>query len=122
MPPSVMPVAVSSIVVVQFDGRRTVRRPSNFLPGDRVSATAVAAAPERATDPSVQPPAHHPAPSAPDAGPTPDPRRWRMLPVILSAMFMAMFDYFVVNVAAPAFQQNLHTTDAGLELIVGGYG
>jgi EmrB/QacA subfamily drug resistance transporter len=45
-----------------------------------------------------------------------------MLPVILSAMFMAMFDYFVVNVAAPAFQQDLHTTEAGLELIVGGYG
>src|ERR1700732_3496709 len=45
-----------------------------------------------------------------------------MLPVILSAMFMAMFDYFVVNVAAPAFQHDLHTSDAGLELIVGGYG
>jgi len=45
-----------------------------------------------------------------------------MLPVILSAMFMAMFDYFVVNVAAPSFQHDLHTTDAGLELVVGGYG
>jgi EmrB/QacA subfamily drug resistance transporter len=45
-----------------------------------------------------------------------------MLPVILSAMFMAMFDYFVVNVAAPSFQHDLHTSDAGLELIVGGYG
>ncbi|MDX6428581.1 MAG: hypothetical protein QOE54_947, partial [Streptosporangiaceae bacterium] len=28
----------------------------------------------------------------------PDPRRWRMLPVILSATFMALFDFFVVNV------------------------
>ena len=37
-------------------------------------------------------------------------------------MFMAMFDYFVVNVAAPSFQHDLHTTDAGLELVVGGYG
>jgi EmrB/QacA subfamily drug resistance transporter len=45
-----------------------------------------------------------------------------MLPVILSAMFMAMFDYFVVNVAAPSFQHDLHATDAGLELVVGGYG
>ena len=51
-----------------------------------------------------------------------DPRRWRMLPVILSAMFMAMFDYFVVNVAAPSFQHDLHATDAGIELVVGGYG
>ena len=59
-------------------------------------------------------------PATPDS--SPDPRRWRMLPVILSAMFMAMFDYFVVNVAAPSFQHDLHTTDAGLELVVGGYG
>lgn len=61
-------------------------------------------------------------PAAAEAFPEPDPRRWRMLPVILSAMFMAMFDYFVVNVAAPSFQHDLHTTDAGLELVVGGYG
>src|SRR2546423_6757394 len=65
-------------------------------------------------------PAATPAPA--EAFPEPDPRRWRMLPVILSAIFMAMFDYFVVNVAAPSFQQDLHTTDAGLELVVGGYG
>ncbi|KAA2260688.1 MFS transporter [Solihabitans fulvus] len=37
-------------------------------------------------------------------------------------MFMAMFDYFVVNVAAPSFQHDLHATDAGIELVVGGYG
>jgi len=48
--------------------------------------------------------------------------RWRALPVILTAMFMAMFDYFVVNVAASSLQHDLHTGDAALELIVGGYG
>jgi hypothetical protein len=31
-----------------------------------------------------------------------DPRRWQMLPVILTATFMALFDFFVVNVAAPS--------------------
>ena len=61
-------------------------------------------------------------PAARESLPEPDPRRWRMLPVILSAMFMAMFDYFVVNVAAPSFQADLHTSDAGIELVVGGYG
>jgi EmrB/QacA subfamily drug resistance transporter len=50
-----------------------------------------------------------------------DPRRWFALPVILSATFMAMFDFFVVNVAAPSFQHDLGAGQAELELIVGGY-
>jgi EmrB/QacA subfamily drug resistance transporter len=44
-----------------------------------------------------------------------------MLPVILSATFMAMFDFFVVNVAAPSLQHDLHAGQAALELVVGGY-
>ncbi|MFI5777423.1 MFS transporter [Nocardia sp. NPDC051570] len=50
------------------------------------------------------------------------PTRWRVLPVVLSAMFMAMFDWFVVNVAASSLQHDLHAGEAALELIVGGYG
>jgi EmrB/QacA subfamily drug resistance transporter len=53
---------------------------------------------------------------------TPYAARWRVLPVILVAMFMAMFDYFVVNVAASSLQHDLHAGQAALELIVGGYG
>jgi EmrB/QacA subfamily drug resistance transporter len=53
---------------------------------------------------------------------TPYPARWRALPVILIAMFMAMFDYFVVNVAASSLQHDLHAGNSALELIVGGYG
>ncbi|AHH15976.1 major facilitator transporter [Nocardia nova SH22a] len=52
----------------------------------------------------------------------PHPARWRILPVILSAMFMAMFDWFVVNVAASSLQHDLHAGESALELIVGGYG
>jgi EmrB/QacA subfamily drug resistance transporter len=52
---------------------------------------------------------------------TPDPRRWMMLPVILSATFMALFDFFVVNVAAPSLEHDLNAGQAALELIVGGY-
>jgi EmrB/QacA subfamily drug resistance transporter len=44
-----------------------------------------------------------------------------MLPVILSATFMALFDFFVVNVAAPSMEHDLHAGQAALELIVGGY-
>src|SRR5579859_6905858 len=48
-------------------------------------------------------------------------RRWLMLPVVLLAMFMAGFDIWVVNVAAPSLQRDLHVSDASLQLIVGGY-
>jgi EmrB/QacA subfamily drug resistance transporter len=44
-----------------------------------------------------------------------------MLPVVLLAMFMAGFDIWVVNVAAPSLQRELHVSDAALQLIVGGY-
>jgi EmrB/QacA subfamily drug resistance transporter len=49
------------------------------------------------------------------------PQRWLMLPVILIAMFMAGFDIWAVNVAAPSLQRDLHVSDAALQLIVGGY-
>jgi EmrB/QacA subfamily drug resistance transporter len=44
-----------------------------------------------------------------------------MLPVILTATFMALFDFFVVNVAAPSLQRDLHAGPSALELVVGGY-
>jgi len=49
------------------------------------------------------------------------PGRWRALPVLLVATFMALFDLFVVNVAAPSIQSSLHSGTAALELVVGGY-
>ncbi|HMD45620.1 MAG TPA: MFS transporter [Acidimicrobiales bacterium] len=47
--------------------------------------------------------------------------RWRALPVLLSATFMAVFDLFAVNVAVPSIQHDLHTTSGELELVVAGY-
>lgn len=44
-----------------------------------------------------------------------------MLPVLLAAMFMAQFDLYVVNVAAPSLRASLDAGPAALELIVGGY-
>lgn len=49
------------------------------------------------------------------------PHRWRMLPVVLSATFMVIFDFFVVNIAAPSFQGGLHASQSDLQLIIGGY-
>ena len=50
-----------------------------------------------------------------------DPRRWLMLPVVLSATFIYAFDLNVVNVALPSLQRHLHAGPAALELVVGGY-
>src|SRR6202167_3808371 len=58
---------------------------------------------------------------APSAPPTYDPRRWKALPVVLSATFMSLFDIFVVNVAAPSIQQDLHASSSVLEMVVAGY-
>jgi MFS family permease len=45
-----------------------------------------------------------------------------MLPALLAAMFMAQFDLYVVNVAGPSLEHDLHMSDALLELVVAGYG
>src|SRR5579863_2274783 len=50
-----------------------------------------------------------------------DPRRWDALPVILVATFMGLFDVFVVNVAAPDIQRDIHTSASDLQLVIGGY-
>jgi MFS family permease len=44
-----------------------------------------------------------------------------MLPVALVGWFMAQFDFFVVNVAAPSLRRDLHASEAAIELIVAGY-
>jgi EmrB/QacA subfamily drug resistance transporter len=41
--------------------------------------------------------------------------------VVLSATFMSLFDIFVVNVAAPSIQHDLHASSAMLEMVVAGY-
>jgi EmrB/QacA subfamily drug resistance transporter len=55
------------------------------------------------------------------AAPVYDPRRWKALPVVLTATFMSLFDIFVVNVAAPSIQHDLHASSSILELVVAGY-
>jgi hypothetical protein len=55
------------------------------------------------------------------AAPVYDPRRWKALPVVLTATFMSLFDIFVVNVAAPSIQHDLHASSSVLELVVAGY-
>jgi EmrB/QacA subfamily drug resistance transporter len=60
-------------------------------------------------------------PATPAAPPVYDPLRWKALPVILIATFMSLFDIFVVNVAAPSIQHDLHASSSILEMVVAGY-
>ncbi|WP_433889495.1 MFS transporter [Streptomyces sp. CA-111067] len=49
-------------------------------------------------------------------------RRWWALPVILTGTFMTILDFFIVNVAIPSAQSDLHASDAQIQFVVAGYG
>lgn len=51
----------------------------------------------------------------------PDPRRWLMLAIILAATLIAVLDTFIVNVAIPSIEHDLHTGFEQIQLIVAGY-
>ncbi|PCE30739.1 MFS transporter [Burkholderia ubonensis] len=54
----------------------------------------------------------------PPLGDTVEPRRWTMLAILLCGIFLAPLDFFIVNVALPAIQHELHATSAQLQLII----
>jgi EmrB/QacA subfamily drug resistance transporter len=47
--------------------------------------------------------------------------RWLPLPVVLAGTFMVVLDYFIVNVALPSIQSQLHASDGALEWVVAGF-
>ena len=47
---------------------------------------------------------------------------WAALPVVLSGAFMVVLDFFIVNVAMPSMQTDLHASSGGLEWVAAGYG
>src|ERR671937_577918 len=48
--------------------------------------------------------------------------RWAALPVVLAGTFMVVLDFFIVNVAMPAMQADLHASTGAVEWVVAGYG
>ncbi|MBO0876943.1 MAG: MFS transporter, partial [Pseudonocardia sp.] len=46
---------------------------------------------------------------------------WPALFTAFSGVFMAIMDVFVVLVAAPAIQADLHASDASVQLVLAGY-
>src|SRR5436309_3905082 len=47
--------------------------------------------------------------------------RWLPLPVVLAGTFMVVLDFFIVNVALPSMQSDLHASDGAIEWVVAGY-
>src|SRR4051812_50136340 len=46
--------------------------------------------------------------------------RWT-LPTLLAGVFMVVLDFFIVNVALPSMQSDLHASDSALEWVVAGF-
>lgn len=63
-----------------------------------------------------------PAVGAAPSGRSAGLRRWAALPVILAGTFMVTLDFFIVNVAIPSLQRQLHATSGEIQLVVAGYG
>ena len=58
---------------------------------------------------------------APARPPTPARRR-SPLPVLMCGVFMIVLDFFIVNVALPSIQAELHAGSTAVEWVVAGYG
>jgi EmrB/QacA subfamily drug resistance transporter len=55
-------------------------------------------------------------------GRTTDARPWAALAVLMAGTFMIVLDFFIVNVALPAMQLDLHASTSAVEWVVAGYG
>ncbi len=47
---------------------------------------------------------------------------WAPLAVLMCGTFLVVLDFFIVNVALPSMQRDLHASSSGLEWVVAGYG
>ena len=50
-----------------------------------------------------------------------DAGRWAALPVLLAGTFMVVLDFFIVNVALPSMQSDLHAGTGAIEWVVAGF-
>ncbi len=52
---------------------------------------------------------------------TPDPRRWRVLAVLVVALFMSLVGVSIVNVALPSIEEGLGASQSQLQWVLSGY-
>ena len=55
------------------------------------------------------------------APPAPDPRRWALLAVVVTAQLLVVLDATVINIALPSAQPALHISDADRQWVVTAY-
>ncbi len=51
----------------------------------------------------------------------PDPRRWKILSVLLVTIFMSLVGVSIVNVALPSIQLGVHATQSQIQWVLSGY-
>lgn len=51
----------------------------------------------------------------------PDPARWRVLTVLLTALFMSLVGVSIVNVALPTIQHGLNASQSSIQWVLSGY-
>ena len=51
-----------------------------------------------------------------------EPMHWAPLLVVLAGVFMTTLDFFIVNVAIPSLQTDLHAGSAAVQFVVAGFG
>src|SRR2546421_4277604 len=51
----------------------------------------------------------------------PDPRRWKALAIITTAVFMTVLDIAIVNVALPSIGKHLHFAQSDLQWLITAY-
>src|SRR5436190_19344347 len=78
-------------------------------------------APSRRRVPPM-PTAPLPRPAVPATADEPTRLSGIALAVVLVGAYLAIVDFFIVNVALPSMQTDLHASSAALELVVAGYG
>jgi EmrB/QacA subfamily drug resistance transporter len=49
-------------------------------------------------------------------------RKWALLPVVLAGVAMVVLDFFIVNVAMPTMQSELHAGSSAIQWVVASYG
>jgi MFS family permease len=87
------------------------------MAGDRRAGAALPHAMAEVSDPSART-----AAGVVPAHVAPDPRRWLALAAALTAPFLGVVDFFIVNLALPQIRERLGATFAQQELVVAFYG
>ena len=105
---------VGEALLEQAHGARTLCTARAYLAGNRRAARAAGTVVRIMS-------AHELAPRLPWTARALS-HQWAALAVVLTGTFMVVLDFFIVNVAMPAMQTDLHAGTGAIEWVIAGYG